>query len=206
MLAIKLSDQEIINAKSKDKPYRLTVGGGLYLLVNTNKYKVFRFDYSFQDKRNTLSLGNHPNISLFDALILHCEAQQQLEDGFDPSAMRKAEKALADSGYTNGETMSFEQVVNEWGLINIKDWVNEFDPTKRLLETGIYPLLGNKPIGEITPAQLLYAITEIERSGFIDKAKRTLGLCERVFNYAIERKLCLHNPALPIREIRSKTK
>ncbi len=209
MFTIKLSEKEIITAKPKDKPYRLTVGGGLYVLVNTNKTKAFRFDYTFNSVRNTLGLGSHPNISLFEALVLHREAQQQLEDGFNPSAMRKAEKQLADSSSTTGDSdknITFEQIANEWGLVNIKDWVNEFEPTKRLLETGIYPLLGNKPIGDVRPEQLLYAISQIEKEGFADKAKKTLGLCERVFNYAIERKLCLSNPALPIKELKAKTK
>ncbi len=206
MFTIKPSEEEIITAKPRTKPYRITVGGGLFVLVKINGIKDFRFDYSFQDKRNTLSLGSHPNISLFEALVLHNTAQQQLEDGFNPSDMKKAEKRLADSGSTHGELVTFKQVANEWGLLNIKDWINEFDPSKRKLEQYIYPLLGDMPIDEITSAQLLYAISEIEKEGFADTSKRTLGICDRIFVYAIERKLCLNNPALPLKELKAKTK
>jgi len=52
-------------------------------------------------------------------------------------------------------------------------------------------LLGNKPIDEITPAQLLYAISAIENEGFIGKANRTLEVCSWIFKYAIKKQLCL---------------
>lgn len=39
-----LSDTACRNAKPKDKPYKLTDGAGLYLLVNKDGSKYWRFD------------------------------------------------------------------------------------------------------------------------------------------------------------------
>ena len=51
-----LTDTAIKRAKPADKPYKLTDGDGLYLLINPTGSKWWRFDYRFDGKRKTLSL------------------------------------------------------------------------------------------------------------------------------------------------------
>ena len=64
-----LTDISIRNAKPKDKPYKLTDGRGLYLLVKkTGKY--FRWDYRFGGKRKTYSFGVYPDVKLGHALVI----------------------------------------------------------------------------------------------------------------------------------------
>ena len=50
-----LSDPGIKNAKSTQKSYKLPDAKGMYLLVNPNGSKYFRFDYRFDGKRKTLA-------------------------------------------------------------------------------------------------------------------------------------------------------
>ncbi len=53
-----LSDTTCKNAKPKlDKPYKLIDGKGLYLLINKNSGKWWRFDFRFDGNRKTLSMG-----------------------------------------------------------------------------------------------------------------------------------------------------
>ena len=47
----------INDAKSKDKPYKLTDGLGLYLLVTEKGDRLWRMNYSFLGKHKTLALG-----------------------------------------------------------------------------------------------------------------------------------------------------
>lgn len=83
-----LSDTAIKNSKPKDKPYKLTDGNGLYLLVNqTNKY--FRMDYRFQGKRKTLALGVYPTVTLKEARQRCLDAKNKLANGVDPSQHKK---------------------------------------------------------------------------------------------------------------------
>ncbi|UCM99454.1 integrase arm-type DNA-binding domain-containing protein [Sulfurimonas sp. SWIR-19] len=65
-----LTDTEIKKAKPKDKPYKLFDGGGLYLLINKNGKKRWVIDFSFLKKRNSLGLGNYPDVSLREARAL----------------------------------------------------------------------------------------------------------------------------------------
>lgn len=45
-----LSDVEAKKAKPQDKPYKLTDGKGLYLLVNPNGGKLWRMNYRYEGK------------------------------------------------------------------------------------------------------------------------------------------------------------
>ncbi|MCL7489285.1 MAG: Arm DNA-binding domain-containing protein [Desulfobulbaceae bacterium] len=60
-----LTDTAIRNAKPNEKPYKLTDGKGLYLLVN-KVGKYFRFDYRYRGKRKTLALGVYPDTEVVE--------------------------------------------------------------------------------------------------------------------------------------------
>lgn len=62
-----LTDTGIRKAKPSDKPQKLTDGGGLYLLLNPNGSRWWRFDYRFAGKRKTLSMGVYPDTGLKEA-------------------------------------------------------------------------------------------------------------------------------------------
>jgi len=56
-----LTDTAIKNAKpTPDKAYKLTDEKGMYLLVNPNGGKYFRYNYRFDSKRKTLAFGTYP--------------------------------------------------------------------------------------------------------------------------------------------------
>ena len=62
-----ISDVKIKNAKPKEKMYKLYDQKGLYLIVAPSGGKWWRFDYTYDNKRKTLSLGTYPEVSLKDA-------------------------------------------------------------------------------------------------------------------------------------------
>jgi len=84
-------------------------GGGMYLLVN-GVGKYWRLDYRFEGKRKTLALGVYPEVSLAKARKRREEAREQLADGIDPSAQKKAARVakLTAAAHT------FEAVAREW--------------------------------------------------------------------------------------------
>lgn len=88
-----LSDSEIKDAKPREKPYALSGGHGMFLLVNPNGSKWWRLRYTFEGKRNLLSLGSYPEVSLNDA---RAEAERLLrlaKEGVGPAARRKEDRA-----------------------------------------------------------------------------------------------------------------
>jgi hypothetical protein len=59
-----LTDTAIRKARAAERPYKMTDGDGLYLLVNPNGSRWWRFDYRFAGKRKTLSMGTYPDTGL----------------------------------------------------------------------------------------------------------------------------------------------
>ena len=51
---------EIQKARPKDKPYKLSDGGGLHLLVKTTGRKLWRFRYQFDRKEKMILFGSFP--------------------------------------------------------------------------------------------------------------------------------------------------
>ena len=67
MATNKLRDIQAKQAKAGEKPFKLTDGGGMYLLVDTKGGKYWRLDYRFSEKRKTLALGTYPEVKLQEA-------------------------------------------------------------------------------------------------------------------------------------------
>lgn len=86
----RLTVMAIDGASPRDKAYKLTDGGGLYLLVNPNGTKYWRFKYHFAGKEKLLSLGCYPRIRLTEARAKHGKAKRMVWAGADPSAVRRA--------------------------------------------------------------------------------------------------------------------
>jgi hypothetical protein len=64
---MQLKDTIVRNAKPSAKPRKLSDGGGLHVLVQPTRSKVWRLAYRFAGKQKTLALGVYPTVSLADA-------------------------------------------------------------------------------------------------------------------------------------------
>ncbi len=150
-----LVDTAIRNAKPKERPYKLTDGQGLYLLVSeTGKY--FRFDYRFNGKRKTLALGVYPAVSLSMARERLTGARRLLADGIDPAEQRKMAKDFSAGLH------SFEAVAREWYLKHKHTWTdNHAKDILSRLEANVFPWIGGKPIAEINAPELLKVLRRI---------------------------------------------
>jgi hypothetical protein len=103
-----LTEIEIRAAKAVDKPLKLFDGGGLFLLVNPNGSRWWRFKYRYGGKERGISLGVYLDISLKRARTRRDEARRLLVDGIDPSSHRQADK--------HARSVAFKVVADEWLL------------------------------------------------------------------------------------------
>jgi hypothetical protein len=90
-----LTDTHVRNAKPKAQAYKLSDGGGMYLLVRPDGARYWRLDYRFAGKRRTLALGIYPTITLAAARARREDARVLLAQGADPSAAKKAKRRAA---------------------------------------------------------------------------------------------------------------
>jgi len=175
-----LTPSAVANAKPESKSYKLADDRGLYLLVKPSGSRWWRLDYRRPGtrKRNTLSLGTFPDVSLKQARTRRDEARRLLADGIDPSNKRKAE-AMAD-------VESFEAVAREWFAKFSPDWASSHaSKLLRRLEKDVFPWLGSRPIRQISAPELLTVARRIEARGALDTARRVLLNSGQVFRYAV---------------------
>lgn len=187
-----LTNTAILNAKPKEKPYKLADGSGMYLEISPNGGKWWRLKYRFEGKEKRLSLGIYPDVGLKDARERRDAARKQLASGIDPSAVRKATKASKAGLNAN----TFEAVAREWFIKHSANWAKSHaDKVIARLQNDVFPWLGRRPIAEITPPELLAVLRRIEGRGAVDTAHRVHQNCSHVFRYAIATGRAIHNPA-----------
>lgn len=105
---MKLNISTIRSAKPKAKPYKLSDGKGLFLLVNKNGSKWWRFSYRFNGKQKTLSMGVFPDTGLAEARRKVNQARELLAESKDPAEKRKEQKAQSKGAD------AFETIARKW--------------------------------------------------------------------------------------------
>jgi integrase len=178
----KLTDMAIKKVKPEAKPYKMTDGGGLYLLVEPKGSKYWRMAYRFAGKQKTLAIGVYPDVSLADARGRCHEARKLLANNVDPSAAKQAQKEAAFTQTDN----NFEVIAREWFIRHAPNWKeNHSSKIIARLEKDVFPWIGAKPIAEIAAPALLAVIRRIESRGVLETAHRALATCGQVFRYAV---------------------
>jgi integrase len=187
-----LTDQAIRSAKPGEKPYRITDGRGLFLLIKPNGGKLWRYNYRFNGLQKTLALGVYPDTSAKLARQKLDDARQLLAKGVDPSGRRQAEKiAVANT---------FESVAREWLTVQEKKLAaTTYAKAVWALETLIFPFIGNRPINEIKAADVLKVVRRIEDRGLHETAHRARQRCSQVFRFGIVTERCEHDITADLR-------
>ena len=96
-----LSDTTCRTSKPKDKPYKLSDAGGLFLLVEKNGSKLWRHAFRFDGKQKLVALGSYPAVSLADARAGRDANKGLLAKGIDPSVQRKIDRGAARIARSN---------------------------------------------------------------------------------------------------------
>jgi integrase len=177
-----LTHVQIVNAKTREKSYRMFDGRGLYIEISPAGGRGWRFKYRIGGKEKRLSFGVYPNVSLKVAREKLEGARKHLEGGRDPGALRKPIETIS----TDEKAATFEAIAREWFALNSRKWApSHGDRIIRRLELNIFPWLGTCPIAEIKASELLTTLRRIEGRGAHETAHRALQNCARVFRYAV---------------------
>lgn len=182
------------NAKARDKTYLIADGDGLCLQVTPDGAKRWIFRYRFQGRERKLALqhNQYPSKSAKAAREEADHYRSLLANGEDPAEVRKAEKLEARSASeairleAEKAATTFRVVAEEWmerHQVNVVEATRL--STRRRFESHVFPLIGNKPIAEITAIDLGNVIRRIEQSGKLAMAHRVLRRCGQIFRYAV---------------------
>jgi hypothetical protein len=177
-----LTDTRIRNVKPTGKAYKLSDGGGMYLLVSEDGARYWRLDYRFAGKRRTLALGVYPTVTLSNARVRREDARAWLAKNVDPGAVKKSDKRTAKLAAEN----TFEAVAREWVSKQRKRLAPRYSALLLArLEADIFPAIGTRPVGDIDAPEVLASLKKVEKRGAIETARRLRQICGQVFRYAI---------------------
>lgn len=188
---MKLTARQVDTSKPKDKPYKLSDGGGLYLLVNPNGSRYWRLKYRIAGKEKLLALGVYPDITLAEARQKRADAKKVLAAGGDPGQEKQEEKQAKEQAVAN----SFERLAMEWHSHKSTSWSEGYaEHLLMYLKKDIFPFIGQKAITDISQVEMLNVLRKMEQRGVLDKLKKTRQACRQIFTYAIITGRAEHNP------------
>ncbi|WP_312758227.1 phage integrase central domain-containing protein [Pantoea brenneri] len=188
---MKLNARQVSAARPKDKPYKLSDGGGLYLLIHPGGSRYWRLKYRIAGKEKLLALGVYPDVSLADARGKRDEAKRLLAAGEDPGEVKQAEKQAQRSAVTN----SFEKLALEWHAHKRAGWSPGYsDDILEYLRKDVFPWIGRHAVTEIKTTEMLSVLRKMEQRGVLDKLKKTRQACRQIFTYAVITGRAEHNP------------
>lgn len=191
-----LTDAKLRTLKPKAALYRVTDAAGLVIEVPVSGGLRWRFRYRFEGKAKMLSLGTYPSVTLAQARLRRDAARASLANGVDPSATRQEAKRARSLALA--PTPTFRSVGNLW--LGRQD-VAEVTASKNrwLLESFLYPDLGERPIKEITDREMLTTLRKIEDAGKLETAKRAKIKAGQIFRYAMLEGLTDRDPTGSLR-------
>ncbi|WP_374949575.1 tyrosine-type recombinase/integrase [Mucilaginibacter sp.] len=169
------------NAKPQSKPYKLSDGGGLYLQVMPKGNRYWQYRYQFNGKQRCISLGVYPGVSLAGARSALLSAKDNVKLNIDPKLKRSAEKQTAR--YQSAQ--NFKAIATEWHEQNKDSWtLRHANYVLRRLELHTFPVIGEYPINQLTPAIMMACLQKVEKAG-PEMARRVMSMCSRIFQYGI---------------------
>lgn len=183
-----LTDSKLKALKPDPKVYRISDGDGLSLEVRPTGVKVWRYRFQWLGKATMQSLGEYPGVSLAQARAKRDEAKALLKSGTNPVTQSKLSKAT-----------TFRAVAEEFHADQSKVWTPRvYKASVSLFEREIFPRLGNMPISDIKPADVLAIVRGIEKTRPIT-ARRVQQAIGAVCRFAVVTLRREDDPTQPIR-------
>ena len=145
-------------------------------------------------KRQLMTLGRYPSISLAEARERHALARQDLEgkNPVDPGLKQKeARKARSDAKTIKG-------MLDEFWKIELSKKKSGAE-TKRLLEKDVLPRWGSRKVEDIRRRDIVLLIDTVRERAPIG-ANRVLGALTHFFNFEAERGIIDHSPCVGIKK------
>lgn len=151
----RLTVRELVSAKAKDKPYKLTVDKGLYLRVATNGEKRWLVKYTTDGKQKEVRLAPYGSgegfMTLAQAVAENGRIQALASQGTDFKQLEEQKKAREQAKAKEQENLNrtFQDMFTAWldGGVSRQDGNVEL---KRTFEKDVLPFIADKPVRTIT--------------------------------------------------------
>lgn len=178
-----LTDSQVKQAKPEDKAYKLADGGGMYLYVTKLGAKSWRMNYlkPITKKYATVTLGLYPEVTLAQAREQRKEIRALLAEGIDPQQQKIEDEREQLLQANNTFSAIAEEYMSRKTHIAKSTQANNHRQIKRLNK-----LIGDTPITDIKPMDILDACRSAEAQGYLETAIKMRTMAGQVFRYAVQ--------------------
>ena len=193
-----LTATQINQAKPKAKDYKLSDGGGLYLLITKAGGKHWKLKYKFDGKEKKLSLGAYPDITLLKARELREENKQLVANGSNPNELKKEKRELQKQEVIKSSN-TFEKIALE-RLGKIREDISE--PHYKRMYRGFindtFPYIGSKSLDEIEASDIIIILQVMMSRGVRNSAQKVFQAINKTFKWSVANGLAKRNPCADI--------
>lgn len=188
-----LTNTEVSQAKPKDKEYNLSDGQGLSMRVKPNGSKIWLFNYyhPHTNKRNNISFGTYPPITLKQAREHRDDAKALLANKVDPKSHRESVKLQLQREHNN----TLENVAADWFAVKKPTLTPTYaEDVIRSIEKHIFPAMGKTPITMINAVDAIRVLKPLAAAGSLETVKRLCQRLNEIMTFSVNTGVISHNP------------
>jgi integrase len=195
---------KIKTAKPAERAYKIADGGGLFLLVQPNGSKLWRYKFRLHGVEGLQALGAFPEVSLAEARTAHAASRQLVASGINPVQARRSEresKALASMHRDKG---SFEALYADWdAATSVGLRAGTVNQRRREVDKDLVPVFRGRPVTSITRLELTTTLKAVEARA-PEVARNLRNHLWGIFEHAIDSGLIEDSPVPPVRVLRKR--
>jgi integrase len=199
-----LSAVKVKTAKPAERAYKLADSGGLFLLVQPNGSKLWRYKFRIGGVEGLQALGAFPEVGLADARAAHAASRHLVAKGINPVHARREARTLRTLDDVRQAKQSFEAVYAEWDAATSAGLsAGTAAQRRREIKKDLLPVFEGRAIPVITRLELTMALKTVEARA-PEVARNLRNHLWRIFEYAIDTGLVEDNPVPPVRVLRKR--
>ncbi|HEX7021334.1 MAG TPA: integrase arm-type DNA-binding domain-containing protein [Trueperaceae bacterium] len=187
-----LTDTALRAVKPRSTRYELQDRDGLLLEVLPSGRMTWRYRYTLAGKREKVTLGRYPALSLAQARKRRNEAAELIEQGLSPAREKKRERET-------GPVATFADVAERWVTDVLRPASKAAKQDETYLRRDCLPRIGWMAPAEVTTANVRACVDAVLTRGHGQAARRVRNVLKRVFEYAEGLGVVRGNPASVVR-------
>ncbi|MFA6301686.1 MAG: tyrosine-type recombinase/integrase [Legionella sp.] len=187
---VRFTDTYIKNLKSSDKRIEIFEGDGFGIFVYPTGTKTWIYRYKIDGKKDHVSIGNYPALSLANAKRKFMDLRAIRKNGTNPKLSLT---------YETEASFTVKDLVTNWFNNYIKRHRKCPEQIEQIIKTDVIPLLGNIEVEELKTKDITRSLDKIVKRGSPVHANKVLSALKQAFNYAVSRGELATNPAANIR-------
>jgi len=199
-----LTTLKIKSARPAERAYKLADAGGLFLLVQPNGSKLWRYKFRLSGIEGLHALGSYPEVSLADARHEHTEARKLVAKGVHPVQARRQAREQQIRAELHRVKGSFAAVAKAWNAATGAGLrPTTIEQRDREIEKDLMPQFKDRAITGLTRLELTAALKRVELRA-PEVARNLRNYLWGIFEYAIDSGLLEDNPVPPVRVLRKR--